>query len=86
MIGGDGLTPAVMKEVDAAINVARPDQGARRSATTARPARRCDRNGDKLNAAPIQHIGKLLVLWRPMEEVEAEARPDTDPARGSSRS
>jgi RNA-binding protein len=33
---------------------------------------------DKLNAAPIQHIGKLLVLWRPMEEVEAERVPDTN--------
>ncbi len=23
---------------------------------------------DELNAAPIQHIGKLLVLWRPQPE------------------
>ena len=23
---------------------------------------------DKLGAAPVQHIGKLLVLWRPMPE------------------
>ena len=23
---------------------------------------------DELDAAPIQHIGKLLVLWRPMPE------------------
>ena len=23
---------------------------------------------DELNAAPIQHIGKLLVLWRPIPE------------------
>ena len=23
---------------------------------------------DQLNAAPIQHIGKLLVLWRPQPE------------------
>jgi len=33
---------------------------------------------DKLNAAPIQHIGKLLVLWRPVEEVEAERVSDTN--------
>jgi len=33
---------------------------------------------DKLNAAPIQHIGKLLVLWRPMEEVEPERVSDTN--------
>ncbi|MDO9291055.1 MAG: ribosome assembly RNA-binding protein YhbY, partial [Hydrogenophaga sp.] len=25
---------------------------------------------DELDAAPIQHIGKLLVLWRPMPEKE----------------
>ena len=25
---------------------------------------------DELNAAPIQHIGKLLVLWRPQPEKE----------------
>jgi len=25
---------------------------------------------DELNAAPIQHIGKLLVLWRPLPERE----------------
>jgi len=32
---------------------------------------------DELGAAPIQHIGKLLVLWRPMppkEKVEREGR------------
>ena len=32
---------------------------------------------DTLRAAPIQHIGKLLVLWRPMppkEKVEREGR------------
>jgi len=32
---------------------------------------------DTLNAAPIQHIGKLLVLWRPMPakpSVEREGR------------
>jgi hypothetical protein len=25
---------------------------------------------DRLDAAPIQHIGKLLVLWRPLPEKE----------------
>ena len=35
---------------------------------------------DKLNAAPIQHIGKLLVLWRPMPEKEsAEEREGRGP-------
>ena len=31
---------------------------------------------ETLNAAPVQHIGKLLVIWRPApEEKSASARP-----------
>ena len=79
MIGGDGLTPAVEKEVDAALNahglikvrVFSDDRGARDSmlATLA----------DSLGAAPIQHIGKLLVLWRPIPPKEATPREDRMP-------
>jgi len=77
MIGSDGLTPAVQKEVDAALNahglikvrVFSDDRSSRETifATLA----------EALSAAPIQHIGKLLVLWRPMppkEKVEREGR------------
>lgn len=73
MIGNDGLTPAVTKEADAAlkahglikIRVLSDDRQAREAAL----AELCD----KLDAAPIQHIGKLLVLWRPVpEKVKAE--------------
>lgn len=77
MIGGDGLTPAVRKEVDAALNAhglikvrVFSDERATREAILTALA-------DELNAAPIQHIGKLLVLWRPMppkEKVEREGR------------
>src|SRR4051794_12010075 len=73
MIGGDGLTPAVVKEVDAALNAhglikvrVLSDDREMRETTLGTLA-------DKLHAAPIQHIGKLLVLWRPMpEKVKAE--------------
>ncbi|NDD54620.1 YhbY family RNA-binding protein, partial [bacterium] len=34
---------------------------------------------DALNAAPIQHIGKLLVLWRPMPEKERSVVDDRKP-------
>jgi hypothetical protein len=34
---------------------------------------------DKLNAAPIQHIGKLLVLWRPVPPKEKADRDDRLP-------
>lgn len=66
MIGADGLTDAVAKEADAAlkahglikVRVFSDDRTVREDllATLA----------DRLNAAPIQHIGKLLVLWRPI--------------------
>ena len=68
MIGGDGLTPGVQKEIDAALNahglikvrVFNDDRAARDEMY--------QQLADTLNAAPIQHIGKLLVLWRPQAE------------------
>ena len=78
MIGADGLTPAVLKEAEVAIRshglikvrVFSDDRTAR-EAMLAEMA-------DKLDAAPIQHIGKLLVLWRPIEEVEQARVSDTN--------
>lgn len=73
MIGNDGLTPAVKKETDAALNahglikvrVLGDDREAREAIF--------QQLADDLNAAPIQHIGKLLVLWRPKpKKVKAE--------------
>ncbi len=70
MIGSDGLTPAVLKETDAALNAhglikirVLGDDRAARDVMYQQLA-------DELNAAPIQHIGKLLVLWRPQPEKE----------------
>jgi RNA-binding protein len=73
MIGNDGLTAAVKKETDAALNahglikvrVLGDDREAREAIY--------QQLADELNAAPIQHIGKLLVLWRPKpKKVRAE--------------
>ena len=73
MIGADGLTPAVVKEVDLALSshglikvrVFSDDRAAREGMLT--------RLTDELNAAPIQHLGKLLLLWRPpVPKVKAE--------------
>lgn len=80
MIGGDGLTPAVVKETDSAlkahglikVRVLGDDRAAREEIF----AQLCD----QLNAAPIQHIGKLLVIWRPVPE--KDAAQDTDGKRG----
>jgi putative YhbY family RNA-binding protein len=65
MIGNDGLTPAVKKETDAALNahglIKVRVLGDDREAREAMYRQLCE----ELGAAPIQHIGKLLVLWRP---------------------
>ncbi|MDM4764824.1 ribosome assembly RNA-binding protein YhbY [Pelomonas sp. SE-A7] len=79
MIGGDGLTPAVVKETDAAlkahglikVRVLSDDRENRESILAAL--------ADQLDAAPIQHIGKLLVLWRPMPEKVKAEREDARP-------
>jgi RNA-binding protein len=67
-IGNDGLSPAVRKEIGAAlkahglikVRVLSDDRVAREGMLQTL--------ADELDAAPIQHIGKLLVLWRPVAE------------------
>jgi RNA-binding protein len=76
MIGGEGLTTAVEKEVDQAlkahglikVRVFSDDRAAREGMLATL--------SDKLGAAPIQHIGKLLVLWRPIPPKEKTERED----------
>ena len=80
MIGGDGLTDAIRKEADLALNahglikirVLGDDRAAREAIY--------QQLADELNAAPIQHIGKLLVLWRPKPAKTHE--PDEDRRAG----
>lgn len=74
MIGNDGLTDAVVKEADTAlkahglikIRAAGEDRGRREEQLAAL--------ADRLDAAPVQHIGKLFVLWRPKPEPSATPR------------
>ena len=76
LIGGDGLTPAVQKEINAALNahglikvrVFNDDRVAREQIY--------QQLANDLNAAPIQHIGKLLVLWRPIPPKEKTVDED----------
>ena len=79
MLGSDGLTDAVKKETDAALNAhglikvrVQSDDRASREVIFQSLA-------NELNAAPIQHIGKLLVLWRPMPEKEKKVNEDRMP-------
>ncbi len=79
MVGGDGLTPAVKKEIQNALNahglikvrVFSDDRVAREAMLQTL--------AEDLNAAPIQHIGKLLVLWRPKVDKEKTVDEDRKP-------
>ena len=79
MIGSDGLTDAVKKETDLALNshglikirVLSDDREAR----VAMFAELCA----ALNAAPIQHIGKLLIIWRKKLDKEKAVNEDRMP-------
>jgi RNA-binding protein len=79
LIGGDGLTPAVIRETDAALSAhglikvrVFSDERASRELMLATLS-------EQLDAAPIQHIGKLLVLWRPIPLKEKIEREDRKP-------
>ena len=76
MIGNDGLTAGVTKEIDAAlkahglikVRVLGDDRTQREEMFQTLAS--------DLGAAPIQHIGKLLVFWRP--KPPKERAPDED--------
>ena len=73
MIGNDGVTPSVSKEIDSALNshglikvrVLGDDRIQRESIF--------HDLANQHNAAAIQHIGKLLVFWRPQPEKEKKS-------------
>lgn len=79
MVGSEGLTPAVVKEINTALTAhglikvrVFSDERTVREEFLATLA-------EQLNAAPIQHIGKLLVLWRPIPPKEKVEREDRMP-------
>jgi putative YhbY family RNA-binding protein len=76
MVGADGLTDSVVQAVDAALKAhglvkvrVFADERQAREAMWVEMT-------ERLGAAPVQHIGKLLVLWRPMPPKEAPPRED----------
>jgi len=72
MIGEAGLTPAVLKEIDASLKAHGLIKvrvfGDDREARIAMYDTICS----ELDAAPVQHIGKLLVMYRPKQDAEKE--------------
>jgi putative YhbY family RNA-binding protein len=79
MIGSEGLTAAVQREIDLAlqahglikVRVASEDRAERERLHLAL--------AEALGAAPVQHIGRLLVLWRPPVPKAKAEREDRMP-------
>ena len=65
LVGADGLTDAVLKEADAALKAHGLIKVRMFSDQRDERALALTRMSEALNAAAVQHIGKLLVLWRP---------------------
>jgi RNA-binding protein len=79
MIGGDGLTPAVRKEIDGALKAHGLIKVRVLGDDRLERERMYGEIADELGAAQIQHIGKLLVFWRPKPRKEREADEDRKP-------
>jgi len=80
LIGSEGVTEAVRKEIDAALKAHGLIKVRVFSDDRAEREVLLQTLSEELNAAPIQHIGKLLVLWRPQPPKERTAAEDRKPA------
>lgn len=80
-ISQNGLSDAVLKEIDASLNshelIKVRVYGDDRDAREAYLAEICE----KLEAGAVQHIGKLLVIYRPSPELAAKKAAAAKPAR-----
>ncbi|MCC6198136.1 MAG: YhbY family RNA-binding protein [Burkholderiales bacterium] len=81
IVGHHGMTPAVLHEIDVALLahdlVKVRVLGDDRDAREAMLAQACA----ALDCAPVQHLGKVLVLWRPNPERAKPKAPPQPPAR-----
>lgn len=79
MIGSDGLTANVQKEIDAALKAHGLIKVRVFNDERAEREQMLQTLAEELDAAPIQHIGKLLVLWRPIPEKAKTIDEDRKP-------
>lgn len=78
-IGSEGLTAAVSKEVDAALTAHGLIKIRAMSDDRVQRQEWLNQLADALAAAPVQHIGKLLVLWRPLPPKTKTTREERQP-------
>ena len=79
LIGADGLTDAVRKEADAALDAHGLIKLRVFSDNRETREEMLESLTQTLDAAAVQHIGKLLVLWRPIPPKAKEERDDRMP-------
>ncbi len=74
IIGNAGLTEAVMNEID---NSLKKHELIKIKAMAEREQREdiMQKICDTLDAAPVQHIGKTLIIYRPLDEADANNKP-----------
>lgn len=84
-VAGNGLTPTVLGEIDRSLQahelIKIKVHGTERSDRDALMRAICE----ELDAAPVQHIGTILVVWRERREEEATASPKTASAVNAPR-
>ena len=86
LVGSGGLTPAVAGEIDRSltahelikVRVMGDDRDAREDIL--------QRICDELNASPVQHIGKILVVYRPKPDAPSKPKSKRKPPRALKRS
>jgi putative YhbY family RNA-binding protein len=69
-IGSDGLTPAVLREVNAALSAHGLIKVRAHVEERLVRIQMLHQLANELGAGVVQHIGKLLILWRPIPEKE----------------
>ena len=85
-IGNNGLTPSVLHEID--VNLAAHELVKVRVFDGDRDERErlLAQVCSALDAAPVQHLGKILTLWRPAPPADAIKAPTKAGSAGSSAS
>lgn len=78
LLGREGLTPAVTKEIDNALTIHELIKVRINGDDRTQRTEIFEQVANQLGAACVQQIGKLIVLWRPRPDTTAERSLDSD--------